>query len=83
MGYDEITHFIEVHPANTSEVQVVLNKLKWLKDQFLVKDAPALDQEEKQFHWITSGGNNHILPNSSQARKLSQSGLKVSKFLPL
>ncbi|KOR37750.1 MULTISPECIES: hypothetical protein [Planktothricoides] len=81
IGYDGKTHFIEVHPADTSEVQSVLNKLHWLKN-FLSQDAPQLNQEPKSFHWVASSGN-HILPNSSQARKLAKSGIKVIGQLTL
>ena len=81
IGYDGQTHFIEVHPADTSEVQSVLNKLQWLK-KFLMEAAPQLNQEPKRFHWIASGGN-RILPNSSQARKLAKSGIKVVRQLTL
>ena len=82
ISYDGVTHFIEVHSAKTDEVQAVLNKLQWLKD-FLVTDATELNKQRKYFHWIASSGN-HILPNSSQSRKLSQkSGLTIAKELIL
>lgn len=81
LGYNGITYFVEVHSAKTDEVKTVIKKLDWLKD-FLIQEAPELNQEPKQFHWIASSGN-HILPNSSQSRKLAQSGLKISKELKL
>lgn len=81
LGYDGKTHFIEVHSAKTDEVKPVLNKLQWLKD-FLSNDAPNLNKEPKHFHWIASSGN-HILPNSSQARQLAKSGIKVVRQLTL
>lgn len=81
LGYDGTTHFIEVHTAKTDEVKSVLKKLEWLKE-FLSKDAPELHKEPKRFHWIASHGN-HILPNSSQARQLATSGIKVVKELSL
>ena len=81
LGYDGKTHFIEVHTAKTDEVKSVLNKRKWLQD-FLINDAPELNKEPKHFHWISSDGN-HILPNSSQARQLAQSGIKVVRELRL
>lgn len=81
VGYDGKTYFIEVHSAKTDEVNCFLNKLQWLKD-FLIKDAPELNQEPKSFHWIASNGN-HILSGSSQARKLAQKGITVDKQLTL
>lgn len=70
-----------MHPATTSEVQSVLNKLQWLKT-FLRENAPQLNQEPKGFHWVASGKVD-ILPNSSQARKLAKSGIKIVGQLTL
>ncbi|MCT7988121.1 hypothetical protein [Laspinema olomoucense] len=81
LGYDGNTYFVEVHSAKTDEVKTVLKKLAWLKD-FLIQEAPELNQEPKQFHWIASSSN-HILPQSSQSRQLANSGLKLSKELKL
>ena len=81
VGYNGRTYFIEVHTAKTDEVKSVLNKLQWLKD-FLINDAPELNQQPKSFHWIISNGN-HILKGSSQARQLAQKGIKVVKELTL
>jgi len=73
VGYNSKTYFIEVHPADTSEVKTVLEKLAWLKS-FMIENAPELNKEPRSFHWISSGGV-HILPNSPQARKLALSGI--------
>ncbi|MEB3249019.1 MAG: hypothetical protein VKK07_06715 [Merismopediaceae bacterium] len=75
LGYDGKTYFIEVHPADTSEVETLLKKYQWLK-KFLREKAPQLNQEPKEFHWIASGGV-HILPSSRQARKLAESKIKL------
>ena len=72
-GYNGRTYFIEVHPADTSEVKTVLEKLTWLKT-FLIENTPELNKEPKSFHWIASGGV-HILPNSPQAKRLALSGI--------
>jgi hypothetical protein len=74
IGYNGRIYFIEVHPADTSEVKTVLEKLTWLKI-FLIEKTPELNKEPKSFHWIASGGV-HILPNSPQARKLALSGIR-------
>lgn len=82
IGYDGITYFIEVHSADTSEIASVLKKFRWLKD-FLVTDAPELNQQQKKrFYWISSGGNN-ILRGSPQARKLALSGITLDRQLSL
>lgn len=75
VGYDDRKYFIEVHGAKTDEVKAVLNKLQWLKD-FLVNDAAELNKGKKSFYWISSNGN-HVLPNSTQARQLSQKGIEM------
>ncbi|WP_434687102.1 hypothetical protein [Pseudanabaena minima] len=82
IGYDGTTYFIEVHSADTSEVTSVLKKFSWLKE-FLVTDAPELNQQpKKRFYWISSGGNN-ILKGSPQARKLASSGITLDRQLSL
>lgn len=74
LGYHQKTYFIEIHPADTSEVETLLKKYQWLKI-FLAQQAPKLNQEPKEFYWIASGGV-HILPDSRQAKRLAMSGLR-------
>ncbi|MEB3356034.1 MAG: hypothetical protein VKK04_04860 [Synechococcales bacterium] len=81
LGYDGETHFIEVHSAQTSDVESVLRKLQWLKD-FLAQDAPALNREPKKFHWIAAGKVS-VLPGSSESRRLAKQGLRIIGRLPL
>lgn len=75
LGYDGKTYLIEVHPADTSEVETLLKKYQWLK-KFLREQAPKLNQEPKDFYWIASKGV-HILKRSSQSRRLDEAGLKL------
>jgi len=42
----------------------------------LAKDAPELNEGKKSFYWIASNGN-HVLPNSTQGRQLSQKGIEI------
>ncbi len=67
--------WIEVHPATTREVQIVLQKLQWLK-QWLQNDGMALGKlrGSSAFYWLTTDGV-HIQRGSPQARRLSQSGI--------
>lgn len=81
VGYDGKTYFIEIHPADTSEVKTILKKLGWLK-VFLSEKAPELNKEPKSFHWVASKGN-HILSNSPQYRQLALSGITVVGQLTL
>ena len=73
--------WIEVHSAETSEVAVVIRKLRWLKD-YLATHALTLrqltlagdDAQVARYVWIASGRYN-IPPNSPQLRSLATAGL--------
>lgn len=69
--------WIELHPATTSEIGVVLQKLAWLEN-WLRTYGKALRQLTKPgaFYWLATDGV-HIQRGSPQARRLSQSGLKA------
>lgn len=75
--YDDNVFFIEVHPANTSEIQIVLSKLAWLR-QWLQREAPLIDKlksiQKNPFYWIATQ-NIQILKSSSQYRNLAQQKL--------
>lgn len=80
IGYSGKVCYVEVHPAYTSEVSVVENKLKWLKT-WLKEKAPLLDAIPKAipaFVWAQTG-KGAILPQSSQAKKLATWGIKVTR----
>lgn len=75
IGYREKAYFVEVHPANTSNVDEVVKKKKWL-DVWLKTN--ALDLKAMMagtgYYWIASG-KVVILPNSPQARKIAKNKL--------
>lgn len=82
IGYDEKAYFLEVHPANTSNVKEMIQKADWLK-QWLQRKAPALKAiaANGSFYWVPSG-KYAIQPNSPQYRKLAQSKiLLVPRFM--
>lgn len=78
--YHGALYFIELHPASTSDVKVVLNKLDWLKGW--LKDKAELEQAEKSYHWIATGGVD-ILPNNPKCKQLASKGLLPKKKLKL
>lgn len=81
LGYENKAYFLEVHPANTSNVQEMINKANWLK-QWLCKNAPNLQSimAENTFYWVPSG-KYAIDRRSSQYKKLAQSKiLLVPRF---
>lgn len=83
-SYKEEVYFVEVHPADTRDVDTVLKKLRWLKD-WLNQHAPKINRLKKAqpaYYWIQTGGC-AILKGSSQYRRIAQSGLKPIPLLKL
>ena len=83
IGYREKAYFVEVHPANTSNVDEVVKKKKWL-DVWLKTNALDLKamMAGTSYYWIASG-KVAILPNSPQARKIAKNKLVLCKELNL
>lgn len=80
IGFNSKVIFVEVHPATTGEVDVVLKKLDWLKN-WLSSKAPDLAKlrAPEPYFWIQSK-NFQILKHSPQYRRAVQKGiLPVSK----
>ena len=86
-GGPEQAIWVEVHSAKTDEVSRVLAKLKWLRS-WLNSEGGQLQKlteranRENQYVWIASNGV-HISKNSPQARRLSQSAIRVTRQLSL
>lgn len=83
IGYESKAYFLEVHPANTSNVQEMINKANWLK-QWLNEKAPALKAiaAEDAFYWVPSG-KYAIERRSMQYKKLAQSKILLIPRLKL
>lgn len=77
IGYDGKVYFIEIHPANTSNVKDMIKKAEWLT-KWLTQKAPLLKllAANSTFYWKASG-KQCILPNSPQYRKLAQSKIQL------
>jgi hypothetical protein len=75
-SYRSKVYFVEVHTANTGEVDAVLKKLQWLKD-WLNHEAPQINALKAPIscYWIQSGRYN-ILPTSRQAKQAAAAGVK-------
>jgi len=75
----ERTFFIEVHPAETSEVRCVINKARSLK-AWAERNAPDLWNmtDPIEIHWIASGRCNVRL-NDSYRRLLAMEGVGSPK----
>lgn len=84
LAYDGKMYYVEVHPAETSEVDKVVSKLGWLK-KWLKTKADKIDKlrkAEQPYIWIQSG-RFAILPTSKEGKKLAASGLIITKILKL
>ncbi len=74
--------WIEVHPASSSHIQDVLDKLAWLKS-WLASSAPLLEKlpaengGARKYVWVASGSV-HLPPNSPQRKKLAAKGLHLA-----
>jgi hypothetical protein len=75
IGLNNQAYFIEIHPAQTGEVGVMLKKLEWLKS-WLEGDGKKLNaiRANPCFFWIASGKFN-ITKTSRQYRLLSENQL--------
>lgn len=76
VGYERsnavVAHYIEVHPAETSEVALIEKKLDWL-ERFLQDDAQrGLVSFPREYHWVASGRIN-IPQHTPQYKKLQTS----------
>lgn len=67
--------WVEVHPASSTSVNKMLEKLAWLR-QWLEDDAPSLEKlTQGGFYWIATDGRVAISAHSQQARRLAKAGL--------
>jgi hypothetical protein len=84
-SYKGEAFFVEVHPANTSDVQTVINKHEWLKN-WLRDQAPEIGnltaKSRQPFYWIQTNGF-HIIPHSRQFVLLGQKNIRLISRLCL
>lgn len=70
----ECLYWVELHTASDREVDVVLAKLRWLRN-WLDGDGKALDAFERDFVWVSSGSTHYTL-NGPQRRAFADLGLR-------
>ena len=81
VGYDDKVFFVEVHPANTSNISDMAKKKEWLK-KWLQSKAPLLDalpSGNPRFLWAATESGVHILNQTSHMRKLAQLGFNPKR----
>lgn len=83
VGYANEAYFIEVHPANTSNVEEMVKKVTWLKN-WLETKAPNLKALNKNevYYWVPSG-KVKILKGSVQDRKIAANHLQIKNKVTL
>jgi len=68
--------WVEVHPASSTGVKDMLDKLQWLRN-WLRERAPALAAlTQGDYYWLSTDGTIAITPNSPQAKRLAAAGLR-------
>lgn len=79
IGYNEKAYFVEVHPANTSNIKEMVKKVDWLKS-WLNENGKALEKIKKTetLYWVPSG-KVAIPKTSPQFRYLAKKHLCIEK----
>lgn len=73
--YDEVEgYFVEIHPANTSDVAVMIAKKNWLKKEILDKLFSSVCRSKYKIVWVATNGV-HILKTSKQYKQLIKENL--------
>jgi len=70
----DFIYWVEIHTASQSEVDVILAKLRWLRE-WLQGDGRALNRFERDFIWISSGSTSFTL-TSPQQKQFALLGLQ-------
>lgn len=81
VGYDDKVFFVEVHPANTSNISDMAKKKEWLK-KWLQSKAPLLDafpSGNQKYLWAATESGVHISNQASLMRKLAQLGFNPKR----
>lgn len=74
LSHKSSVYYIEVHPASTSQVKVVIAKLNWLKG-WLRHTALVNLKGQSSYHWISTDKVT-ISKRSKYSRILAKSGVK-------
>lgn len=78
--YDGNFIFIEFHPAQTSEIECIINKVdfisNWLqKNSPNILKLPKFEKGKRQYYWVSTGRNG-ILPSSRGAKRLAMKNIR-------
>jgi hypothetical protein len=71
---EEVVYWVELHSAETSEVDVVIRKAQWLLI-WLQDGGKALAEFERDVVWVSSGPTRFTL-NAPQKKRMAEAGLR-------
>jgi hypothetical protein len=75
LGHRNVIYYVEVHHVSDSEVQSVIDKLRWLHDwQNRQPNSQQLKTNSK-VHWVNSSSGGSLSKNSKYFRRLSLVGI--------
>lgn len=78
IGYNQKAWFVEVHPANTSNVKEMVKKVQWLEGWLVDKGKNlAIIRNENAHYWIPSG-KVCILKTSRQYKSLAKYKIQIT-----
>ncbi len=81
IDYNGEVFFIEIHPASTSEIPTVINKVNGLRQWLATINADllSLPPVNRKFYWVSSGKTAlRVTPSSRQAKQLA-----AKKIIPV
>ncbi len=68
-------YFVEIHPANTSEVKAMIAKKSWLQKEIINNHFKSVDKSKFKIVWIATDAGIHIIPTSSEYKRLAKENL--------
>lgn len=84
LSYDDKIYYLEIHSTETSQIDKVISKVKWLKNWLKTRasEINKLPKAEHPYTWVQSG-RYAILPTSKDKMKLSVAGIVTANKLSL
>lgn len=78
IGYEQKAWFVEVHPANTSNVKEMLKKVEWLEGWLKDKGSQLAEIRRDHLHYWIPSGKVCISKTSPQYRSLAKHKLQIT-----
>lgn len=78
IGYNQKAWFVEVHPANTSNVKEMVKKVQWLEGWLVGKGKALANIRNDNFHYWIPSGRVCILKTSRQYKNLAEHKIQIT-----